>query len=246
MKKLLDLHLEAARFTPFLDFDWGDLSSGQKAFLSCYARFYALTDHQQIASNMQLQKNVLILIDEGELYLHPEWQKNFLYNLIRYLPSVYTNRNIQIILTSNSPIIISDLPKSNLIFIDKGENGCRVIDGLQETKQTFAANIHTLFADAFFIKTGLIGEFANQVLLSLINTINETPSPELFKRRTELESLIGQIGESVLRTKISSMLKNKIQEYADNTQVNRQLLETIKKMQIEIEELKRGKSNDFN
>ncbi|RRJ66974.1 hypothetical protein EHV15_31640 [Paenibacillus oralis] len=246
LKKLLDLHAEVARFTPFLDFNWGDLSSGEKAFLSCYARFYALADNQQIASNMHLERNVLILIDEGELYLHPEWQKSFLYNLIRYLPSIYTNRNIQIILTSNSPIIASDLPKANLIFIDKGESGCRVIDGLQETKQTFAANIHTLFADAFFIRTGLIGEFANQVLLSLINTINETPSPELIERRVELESLIGQIGEPILRTKISSMLKNKIQDYVDNTQVNRQLVEMIRKMQIEIEELKRGRGNDFN
>ncbi|MGZ7443475.1 AAA family ATPase [Paenibacillus sp. TH7-28] len=246
LKKLLDLHVEVARLFPLLDFNWGDLSSGEKAFLSCYARFYALADNQQIASNMHLERNVLILIDEGELYLHPEWQKSFLYNLIRYLPSIYTNRNIQIILTSNSPIIVSDLPKANLIFIDKGENGSQVIDGLQETKQTFAANIHTLFADAFFIKTGLIGEFANQVLLSLINTINETPSPELFERRVVLESLIGQIGEPILRTKISSMLKNKIHDYVDSTQGNRQLLETIRKMQIEIEELKRGKGNDFN
>jgi len=246
LKKLLDLHVEVARFLPFLDFNWGDLSSGEKAFLSCYARFYALADNQRIASNMHLKSNVLILIDEGELYLHPEWQKSFLYNLIRYLPSIYLNRNIQIILTSNSPIIVSDLPKANLIFIDKGENGCRVIDELQETKQTFAANIHTLFADAFFIRTGLIGEFANQVLLSLINTINETPSSELFERRIQIESLIGQIGEPVLRTKISSMLKNKIQDYVDNTQVNKQLLDTIKKMQNEIEELKKEKSNDFN
>lgn len=244
---ILNAHLKATVFTSFLDFDWRDLSSGQKALLSTYARFYSLTDEQEMASNLHLEKNILILIDEGELYLHPEWQKRYLNSLIEYLPQIYTNRNIQIILTSNSPVIISDLPKSHLIFIDKTDKGCQVIDGLLENKQTFAANIHTLFSDAFFMDTGLIGEFANQKILALINQINSLPSEALYKQSSDIEILIGQIGEPVLRSKLGSMLKDKIGPYQEREQHNQQLIDIILKMQLEIQELKKGiRHNDHH
>ncbi|MBW7473856.1 AAA family ATPase [Paenibacillus oenotherae] len=244
---IMDAHLRASVITSFLDFDWRDLSSGQKALLSTYARFHSIADEQERFSNLHLEDNVLILIDEGELYLHPEWQKRYLNSLIEYLPQIYTNRNIQIIMTSNSPVIISDLPKSHLIFIDKTDKGCKVIDGLLENKQTFAANIHTLFSDAFFMDTGLIGEFAHQKILALINQINSLPSEALYAQSSEMEILIGQIGEPVLRSKLSSMLKDRIGPYLEREHSNQQLIEIILKMQHEIKELKKGiRNNDHH
>ncbi|PKQ89386.1 hypothetical protein CXK86_20270 [Paenibacillus sp. BGI2013] len=239
LKRILDLHQKLMKFKPFLDFDWGgDLSSGEKAFISFYSRLYSLIDEKQIASNMKLAKNVMILIDEGELYLHPEWQRKFIFNMISFLQMTYTDRNIQIVLTSNSPIIISDLTNSNLIFIDKSETGRRVINELRDNKQTFASNIHTLFSDAFFMSSGLIGEFASYTILSLIQRINTSSSEIIFQQRRELETLISQIGEPVLRNKLISLLKEKLIPYIENTSIT-SLLKTIQDMQHEIEELKR-------
>lgn len=242
--EIVEAHFNAVNYTSHIDFDWGELSSGQKALLSLYSRFYSITEDQEKASNLILANNILILIDEGELYLHPEWQRNFLYNLIEYLPKIYKHKNIQIIFTSNSPVIISDLPKSNLIFIDRNEKRCFVIDGLVENKQTFAANIHTLFSDAFFMDKGLTGEFANQKILKLIHKINSTPSNILDREREEIELFISQIGEPVLRSKLFSMLKEKISSYLEKDLANPELMKLIQKMQREIDQLKKGKTND--
>lgn len=229
--------------TPYFEFDWADLSSGQKALLSMYSRFYSLIDPVKMKSALPLSNNLLILIDEGELYLHPEWQRNFLNNLIEYLPKIYKGKNIQIIFTSNSPVIISDLPNSNLIFIDRSEKGCTVIDGLIEHKQTFAANIHTLYSDAFFMEKGLVGEFANKKILNLIHTIHSIVEKEEFiEVEKELDILISQIGEPVLRGKLHSLMKEKREKFIRSDRTNQELMNMIKSMQQEIDQLKKERS----
>ncbi|MGN7764957.1 AAA family ATPase [Paenibacillus sp. 22594] len=241
--EVLELHNAATLFSEYFEFDWVDLSSGQKALLSMYSRFFSLCDEQERASNMHLSKNLLILIDEGELYLHPEWQRNFLNNLVEYLPKIYKGKNIQIIFTSNSPVIISDLPNSNLIFIDRSEKGCTVIDGLIEHKQTFAANIHTLYSDAFFMEKGLVGEFANKKILNLIHTIHSIVEKEEFiEVEKELDILISQIGEPVLRGKLHSLMKEKREKYIRSDRTNQELMNMIRNMQQEINQLKQERS----
>ena len=54
----------------FLTYDWRGMSTGEDALLTQYSRFY------EIKSRLK-QKNLLILIDEGDLYFHPQWQKEY-------------------------------------------------------------------------------------------------------------------------------------------------------------------------
>ncbi|WP_253262818.1 hypothetical protein [Bacillus cereus] len=65
-------------------------------------------------------------------------------------------------MTSNSPFIVSDLPKHNSVFIGENAGGNDIIDALVNKKQTFAANIHTLLLDSFFIDGELIGDLAKE------------------------------------------------------------------------------------
>ncbi len=160
----------------FLHFHWWGLSSGEEAMLSLYSRFNSVA--KEIKESKE--KFVLILIDEGEVGFHPEWQRTYLKNLIDFFPQIYPDKQIQIILTTHSPFLASDLPKENIIFLQKGKKGevfsdgtdaegkCIVVDGLNEKKQTFGANIHTLFSDSFFLDGGLIGEFAKGKINEII------------------------------------------------------------------------------
>ena len=86
--------------------------------------------------------------------MHPNWQKKLINNLDIILKSfkkknTYTN----IIITSHSPFILSDIPKENVIFLKNGKMENPDI-------KTFGANIHTLLANGFFMCDGLMGEFA--------------------------------------------------------------------------------------
>ncbi|MEC2474713.1 AAA family ATPase, partial [Bacillus thuringiensis] len=109
LKKFMKDYIISSRTYPYITLNWNlQLSSGQKAMLDMFSRFYSIATK----INNLGDKNILILIDEGELYLHPQWQKSLLKDLLDFFKMIY-DKDIQVILTSNSPFIVSDLPKHN-------------------------------------------------------------------------------------------------------------------------------------
>ena len=147
----------------YIKLSWWQFSSGEQVMLNTFSRLYHIKDKV-------IDNEVILLIDEGELYLHPQWQKRYINDLINSLEIIFENKMVQIILTSHSPFIVSDLPKEHVIFLDKSDDGyCKVVSGI-EKQQTFGANIHTLFAEAFFLEDGLIGDFAKQKINDLISS----------------------------------------------------------------------------
>ena len=131
-------------------------------------------------------KNKLInlYIDEFETGLHPRWQKNVFDVLKQILNKIFSQINIKInlLITTHSPFLLSDIPKQNIIFLDtykeddkEVKNGdqkagnCKVVDGLHDKQETFGANIHTLLSDSFFMEDGLMGEFAKGKINEIID-----------------------------------------------------------------------------
>lgn len=227
-EQLYHLYKSSFMIRPFFDLRWGDISSGEKALLNIFSRFYSLSNIEKRGED--LKANLIILIDEGDLYLHPEWQKRFVKLLIDFLPIIFESkknglkRNLQIIFTTNSPIPVSDLLSYNTIFLEnyKDENGKSqtiVKDSLNEQKETFASNIHTLLSDSFFVKGGLIGDFASdkldEIIDKLIKRINLSK-----EEREDMRKLIHQVGEPVLKTKLIQMYNDRynmdIHERLDN------------------------------
>jgi predicted ATP-dependent endonuclease of OLD family len=198
---------------PFLNFEWRGISSGENAMLNIFSRFHSITDKELIGD--ELNTHLIILIDEADVYLHPEWQKKFVKILIDFLPMIFAKkrddvkRTIQIIFTTNSPIPVSDILSYNTIFLenkkdDTGISYTIVKDSLNEQKETFAANIHTLLSDSFFVKGGLIGDFASDKLNKIIDQLIKRT--ELSKEEREnMRKLIYQVGEPVLKSKLMQM-----------------------------------------
>lgn len=208
----------------FFRFNWyfekgdptgGGLSTGEKAILNLYSRvFYALNELDSDVYNRNEINNIILIIDEGDLGLHPQWQKRYIHDLINYLCNAYSTKRFQIILTSHSPFIISDLPASNIIFLKKDTEGkCQVVENpLADKKPTFAANIHTLLADSFFIEGGLIGDWAkikiNEVIEDLIAN-----KPISDARKKQIKNIIHSIGEPIIKRKL-------LQLFNDNFKLN--------------------------
>lgn len=96
------------------------------------------------------------------------------------------------------------MPNNNVVFL-KNENDKDADDFL-----TFGANIYTLYSKAFFLKNGLIGEFAKQKISNIINTIKPTENkkyPELSEDQVSiLLKEINLIGEPILKNKLMDML----------------------------------------
>lgn len=201
----------------FLDFHW-ELSSGENSLLSLFASFYYIFDadytntkhgdykivnnftkqllnFKQLEQSEQLRKvqcdSIIVLIDEADLTYHPEWQRVFIALLTAFLPKVYPKRfckDIQIVLSTHSPILLSDVPQQNVIYLKyNSEKRCTMVDDSVH-KGTFGQNVHLLFKDSFFLKNGTIGLFAQRKMSELVHTLKEIEEgiePKKDKRESD-------------------------------------------------------------
>ena len=162
IKNLLETYAGVNECVPLISVKWRGMSTGQAAMLSLYSRFYE--------RRKGIAKSNIIIIDEGEVYFHPEWQKKLINNLINNLPIIFSDSqedaNFQFIFTSNSPFLISDLPNNNIIFLSENEQF-----NMNHTK-TFGANIHELLSKTFFLDN-TIGEFAFEKIKGVIRDLTE-------------------------------------------------------------------------
>ena len=64
-------------------------------------------------SNNPLKEPAIVLIDEIDLHLHPEWQRN----IIKYLSDLFPKT--QFIVTAHSPLIVQSAENINLVMLEK-------------------------------------------------------------------------------------------------------------------------------
>lgn len=233
-----NIYQQTFTLKPYLNFNWRNISSGEKAMLNFYSRFYSLSDHSSTKRGIQLRQNLIILIDEGDVFLHPEWQRIFLKAVLEFLPRLFglmpdgRRRKIQLILTTNSPIPISDLPSANVILLER--NGLRTIvkDSLDDQRQTFGANIHALLNDSFFLTNGFIGDFAREKINNVISLLQKDIE-EIYKNQHVIERTINLIGEPVVKSKL-------LQMYEDRISANQgKMDERVRRLEQEVSELKK-------
>lgn len=204
---LLDVYFkELKQITDFLTFKWRNLSSGEQSLFTLYSRFYSLSDSQVIN---KLKSDVIVLIDEGDVYMHPKWQKEFLNDIITIIPKML-NRNIQFILTSNTPFLASDLPKSNIVFIEKNNEMMKVHKNKNNFNETFGSNIYSLFADSFYMDNGLIGEFAKEKINDVIEILVDDDLSKVLENEVYIRNIINVIGEPIVKRKLTNLLNDKL------------------------------------
>jgi len=158
-----------------------DISSGEVSYYSLFSRIYDTVDKYELG--VDERENLILFIDEAEIGFHPAWSKRLLKWLLDFLNANFGNYTFQIILTTHSPYLLSDLASTNIILLKKGIGRTEIVPS--DTFKTFGANIHELLANNFFMKDGLIGDFAKENIQSVINKLNgwrnlKQQAPKIF------------------------------------------------------------------
>lgn len=175
----------------------------------------------------QNDKPTIFLLDEPDLSLHPVWQQKYIFELISTFSKI--KKNIHFIITSHSPFMLSDLPKENVIFLEKGKQ-------VDADINPFGANIHTLLSHGFFMKDGLMGEFAKGKIEDLINYLNDKESK--IQNNDEAQKLLNIIGEPIIKNQLQKMLDSKRLSKIDKVDfIEQQIIE----LQKELEQVKNDK-----
>lgn len=151
--------------------------------------------------------NLIYLLDEPETYMHPELCRTFLKRLDKVLKERSGKNDIQILITTHSPLLLSDVLPNQITRLDLDNKGYCVIKNSTE-KAYFGANIHTILSDGFFLNF-TIGEYAREYLQRKYSELKKAlevgqVSEQMYQ---EIQTIIPLIGDSVIRMSFESLLQ---------------------------------------
>ena len=254
IKELIGLYSKVAFEFPFYAFNF-NLSSGEYYFLSLFSELYSMVDKERKDKvwcsklDEDKVKNLLIMMDEADISLHPRWQKDFIQMITNFIESNFPEINVQIIIATHSPMLLSDFPHTNVLYLTRNEK----IPGKREyiaekntSKKTFGSNIHKLFLDSFFLEDyGTLGQFAENKINWLAAYLRGDSAEDEYEKHSNdyIEKMIECIGEKVLRNKLEELYTKKFLDNTNNILNDKHdyavptTLELLKKQRDEINKL---------
>ena len=209
--KFVELYSDLSNKDGFLSFNW-NLSSGEACLLNSFSRIYDLLERKEDGTHlleensMNIEENAIIMYDEAEMSLHPEWQKKYIKSLLNFINICFNGTHIQLILATHSPIMLSDILKQDVIFFKQDDNGISIVDSNDNHKQTFGTNIFDLYNDTFFLKDGAVGAYADKKIIELIDMIKQNAN----KNSEKIEKMITLLGDETLKSSINKFYYEKL------------------------------------
>jgi hypothetical protein len=224
------------------------LSSGEKQqIFSINAIIYHLRNIHSVYSSQDdtliKYPYISVVLDEIELYFHPELQRNFVHRLLKAIETIdlANIRGINFFFITHSSFILSDIPRITSLFLEIDRNTGKAAP-LKEKPYTFGANIHELLSSGFFMKD-TIGEFARRKISellkfcqSVINTREdslETIRKEYETKRDEFNFICDNIGEGYVK----GIVRNHLTQVDRILDKDRLLTSRIDRLNKEIKEL---------
>jgi energy-coupling factor transporter ATP-binding protein EcfA2 len=218
------------------------ISSGEMQLVhSTSSVIYHLSNLNSVEKDDVLVKYqyVNLVLDEIELYFHPEYQRKFLKRLLDDINRANLNaiEGINILIISHSPFVLSDIPSQNVLFLEVDEDK-QAIPNKYSSDNTFAENVHEILSNGFFLKNAM-GEFARSKIQDFLSfeEMNNSHSIDLKykEERTDFVKLVDLVGEKYVRNILKNHLEVLDKKYLGGS--NR-----IEKIQQEIEKLQSEKN----
>ncbi len=267
LSQLLSEYQSICVFNNPIDFNW-ELSSGEENIMRIFSNLFYVFDqdtiynsnddyviynnerHSSVKNEKIICNSILLCIDEADLTLHPEWQRCLIKILTTFIPQIYPPscaKDIQLILTTHSPLILGDIPNENLtyLFSEKTKNKYNILP-LPIPGPTFGQNIHTILKDSFFLDKGTAGAFAadkintaaEQLLKIIKNSQNRKINITLLENELEdIQKIIHLVAPGVLRVKLENLFqqaKGTLNEKKETHHIQaNKLLQAIKKLSLD-------------
>lgn len=174
------------------EFDITGLSSGEKQLFL-----------RALSLKFLEVNNSIILIDEPEISLHPQWQQK----IIHVYESI--GENNQLIIATHSPHIIGDIEAKQLRVIKRDNNGISVVDNskLIETYGKSTGDILSTTMKLDSLRNEDITEKLNKVYSLLNQNLYETE--EFNETFDYLRKYLGDLDKDIMRIRLDISVRNK-------------------------------------
>ncbi|WP_373176780.1 AAA family ATPase [Anaerostipes hadrus] len=189
-----------------------EMSEGQRVFLDIISKVTLAVDE------IENGDNIVLLIDEPDRAIHPELARNFIDILLRNLNECQ-ERTIQVVLSSHSPFIVTDILPENVYAITKEESNNKSI--IKQKQDTFATNIYYLLMDTFMLEN-TFGKYSYDKIKDVIKRLkyDEIEEQEL----NSIKDFIDRIGEKTVRKKLLELYYAKDRRYVEKQKISQEIL----------------------
>lgn len=182
------------------NFEFGNLSAGEQ-------ERFRITGWL-VKKMCYIENNSILLEDDICQCAHPNWSKDFLYDYIDILLQLkkmlkQTKKITNIVITTHSPFILSDVSKYNIEYLQKNKKNTAL------EKETFAGNIGEMFNEAFFM-TSTIGKYSEELIKEIIRYIDKEKSKStIIKDDETCKKIINTVGDRILRFLLLDKFENR-------------------------------------
>ena len=174
------------------------LSQGEKSLMALVGDIARRLAMMNPALENPLHGDGIILIDEVDMHLHPTWQRSIIERLTTTFP------NCQFILTSHSPLVISDCKNVLVYSIDDGE--------LTVVPSQYGQDANTVLLDV--MSTNIRNAEINQKINDLLDFIQDN---HLEQARSLLAQLAAELPDNNLELiKAKMFLRKQELKHAQN------------------------------
>ena len=206
------------------------MSTGEGNLIEIFSQLYTYLSMHEESS-----EDIILLVDELESGMHLEWSRRLIQILIDNLSEILEDegkgRKIQLIFTTHSPYMLSDIKPGNVIMIEKNQE-----TGYSEGKvlqNTFAKNIQEIMKENLI--DNIYGDFALAKIDSMLGILNGEEVQE--GNEEELLKEIHLISEPILRNKLLDMYDKKYNTSEFNIEKQLQKLNLNEEQRQQVREM---------
>jgi hypothetical protein len=160
------------------------LSSGNLYLIQCMVSLLGKMYSVHLLKNTPVEEichtQGLLLIDEAENHLHPKWQKTFIKSVQEIFP------NLQIILTTHSPFIVSSVENARIYACESQGDHCIVKD---ETAEYSNKPIEEILLSPLFGGTYPFNDTISELLRKRKQAIQEGNKQEEQRIENQLKTI---------------------------------------------------------
>ncbi|TCI42973.1 MULTISPECIES: AAA family ATPase [unclassified Exiguobacterium] len=214
--RFCDLYFTYVSTVPFIRLDW-EMSTGEVNRMNLYSLLYEVSLGFFKPNSSDNKRDIWILIDEAASSLHPKWQAQYLEMLTNTTQKIFPKQKVQFFLTTHSPIILSDVPHHNVLYLsDKKDIGTTKN---KKDKRTFGENIYSLFSDSFFLNQvagSLSLDTFSRIEKKLIELKESMYYGESLEKLETIQAIVNIIGEDVVRFNFQDKIDALVQHRSSN------------------------------
>ena len=174
------------------EFDITELSSGEKQLFL-----------RALSLKFLEVNNSVILIDEPEISLHPQWQRK----IINLYESI--GENNQLIIATHSPHVIGNITSDKLRVMVRDNNGIKILDNdkLSETYGKGIGDILTTTMNLDSLRNDDITKKLNKVYELLNKNLYDTE--EFNDTFNYLRKYLGDLDKDIMRIRLDISIRNR-------------------------------------